>query len=167
MKTSLNPELVCYFAFNQDSSFTVVVYTADKPYILVWDPIVRENVPHGRAMNAIESCLKVYKGGKGWQFELKTFFNQDLKAEDLVCKTTPTPETPLVLADLPIYTFSHPVQDDMSKYFARNRQEGDTTLIAANGPIPFLKDGTNQILAPVLWTVLQAATVLVAMASEK
>ena len=144
---SFNPEPVCYLAFNEDSSLKVVVYTAD---ILVWDPIVRENVPHGRAMNAIGSCLKVHKDGKGRQLEFNTFYNQHPKAEDLVCTTTPTPESPLVLTVLLLYTFSHPIQDDMSKYFARNRQEGDTTVTAANRPIPFLKDDSKQTLAPVL-----------------
>ena len=105
-------------------------------------------------MNAIESCIKVYKDGKGWLLKLNTFFNQHLKAEDLVCTTAPTPETPLVLTELFLNTFSHPVQDDKSKYFARNRQEGDTTVIATNRPIPFLKDGTNQTLALVLWKSL-------------
>ena len=105
-------------------------------------------------MNAIESCLKVYKDGKGWQLKLDTIFNQHPKAEDLVCTTAPTLETPLVLAELFLNTFSHPVQDDMPKYFARNRKEGDTTAIAANRPIPFLKDGTDQNLAPVLWNNL-------------
>ena len=105
-------------------------------------------------MNAIKSCLKVYKDSKGRQLKLDTFFNQHPKAEDLVCATAPTPETPLVLAQLFLDTFSHPLQDDMPQYFARNRQEGDTTVIAANRPIPFLKDGTNQTLAPVLWNNL-------------
>ena len=50
--------------------------------------------PGGRAMNAIKSCLKVYKEGKGRQLKLDTFFNQHPKAEDLVCTTAPTPETP-------------------------------------------------------------------------
>ena len=83
--------------------------------------------------------------------KLDTFFNHHPKAEDLVCTTAPTSETPLVLRELFLDIFSHPVQDDMPKYFARNRQEGDTTIIAANRPIPFLKDGTNQTLALVLW----------------
>ena len=82
--------------------------------------------------------------------KLDTFFNQHPKAEDLVCTTAPTPETPLVLTELFLDTFSHPVQGDMPKYFARNREGGDTTVIAGNRPIPFLKDGTNQTLAPVL-----------------
>ena len=123
-------------------------------YCLIRDPIVRENVPHGRAMNAIESCLKVYKDGKGRQLKLDTFFNQHPKVEDLVCTTTPTPEMPLLLTELFLNTFSHPVKDDMPKYFARNRQEGDPTVIAADRPIPFLKDGTNQTLVPVLWNNL-------------
>ena len=105
-------------------------------------------------MNAIESCLKVYKDGKGQQLELNTFFNQHPKAEDLVCTTMSTPETRLVLVELLLYTFLHPVQDDMSKYFARKRQERDTMVIAAKGLIPFLKDGTNQTPARVLWTNL-------------
>ena len=108
-------------------------------------------MPHGRAMNAIKSCLKVYKDSKGRQLKLDTFLNQHPKAEDLVCTTAPTPP---LLAQLFLDAFSHPVQDDMPQYFARNRQEGDTTVIAANRPIPFLKDGTNQTLAPVLWNNL-------------
>ena len=117
--------------------------------------MVRENVPQSRARNTIESYLKVYKDGEGRQLELNTFFNQHPKAEYLVFTTTPTPDIPLVLKELLLlHTFSHPVQDYMSKYFARNRQEGDTTVTAANGPNPFLKDGTNQTLAPVLWNNL-------------
>ena len=105
-------------------------------------------------MNAIENCLKVYKGDRGRQLKLNTFSNQHPKAEDLVCTTTPTPETPLVLPELFLNTFSHHVQDDMPKYFSRNRQEGNTTVIAANRSIPFLKDGTNQTRERVLWNNL-------------
>ena len=101
-----------------------------------------------------KAALKSTKMAKGRQVKLNTIFNQHPKAGDLVCTTAPTPETPLVLAEFFLNTFSHPVQDDMPKYFARNRQEGDTTVISANGPIPFLKDGTNQTLAPVLWNNL-------------
>ena len=42
----------------------------------------------------------------------------------------------------------------MAKYFARDRQEGDITVTAANGPIFFLKDGTNQTLALDVWNNL-------------
>ena len=45
-------------------------------------------------MNAIESCLKVYKDCKGLQLKLTdTFLNQHSKAEDLVCTTTPADYT--------------------------------------------------------------------------
>ena len=83
--------------------------------------VVRENVLHRRAVNAIENGLKVYKDSKGRQLELNTFFNQHQKAEYLVCTATSIPKTPLVLSELFLYASSHSVQDDMPKYLARNR----------------------------------------------